>query len=193
MRRWGERGDRELPWLAGPAFSVLGALSVTIAADEDARVLERFLAGAPSDPAQVRRAVAAELSTEPTTEAVPPDARGAVIDAAERFFNLLGQAYTALHEPVREAHRRYADEVVEAWRPRLDVAAQQLDERVQTLLGRPQPVVAATSNLVPPPPRRARDHPGFAVVFVTLAVTTAVVMLWLVLQGWPMTDVGLPL
>ena len=46
--------------------------------------------------------------------------------------------------------------------------------------------VAAARSVreIVPPPRTVRDRGSFAVVFAALAVATAAVVVWLVLQGW---------
>ena len=179
---WQERGHRELPWLAGPAFSALGRLSVPAPSGTDAQVLERFLIGAPSDAAQVSGAIQrCSDARDDTPNAYPPDARGALVTAVERFFDLLADAYAELSTVVRDGHRRYADQTIEQWRPRLDAAAADIQERVAVLLGeveRPAPPVKR--------PWGSKDRPWVAFGFVVVALLTAGLVLFMVLHGWPM-------
>lgn len=178
--QWRKRSQRELPWLAGPAFSALNAIGVAPPAGEDVRVLERFLLGAETDPVRVRTAIVA-CSTEALPAPQPPDARGALVDAVERFFVELGETYSELHHAIRDGHRRYADDTVAARRPALDDAAATIEERTLVLRG--------MAHVQPPPPRKVRDHGALAVVFAALALLTAAVVVWMVLQGWPMQPV----
>ena len=179
---WQERGHRELPWLAGPAFSGLGRLSVPAPSGSDAQLLERFLIGAQSDAAQVEAAIQRCFAAAgDTASAYPPDARGALVTAVERFFDLLAEAYAELSTVVRDGHRRYADQTVDQWRPRLDAAAADIAERVAVLLGqveRPKPPVKR--------PWGSKDRPWVAFGFVVVALLTAGLVLYMVLHGWPM-------
>lgn len=118
--------------------------------------------------------------------AIPPDARGALAAAAARFFDLLGLTYAACHRAVRDGQRRRVDDIVAQWRPQLDAAAAEIEERALVLTeGRGHAQVAA-------PPRRVPDRAGFAVVFTILALLGAGAVLWLVQQGWPIKTVDLP-
>ena len=179
--QWRSRSQRELPWLAGPAFSALGAVAIPPPAGEDVRVVERFLLGAETDPQRVRASIEACKADAEEPVAQPPDARGALLAAVERFFDVLGETYAQLHRPVRDGHRRYVDEAVSERQPALDLAASDIRERTLVLRGR-APVVA-------PPPRRVPDRAGLALGFVLLALLTAATIVWLVLQGWPMEPV----
>lgn len=178
--QWRQRSQRELPWLAGPAFSALSAIDVSPPAGEDVRTLERFLVGAETDAGRVRTAIAA-CSAEGLPSAQPPDARGALVDAVERFFGLLAEVYAELNPSVREGHRRYANDTVDRRVDDLDEAAAVIEERTLVLRGR--------AHVPAPPVRKVRDRSAFAVVFAALAVAVAAVVVWLVLQGWPMAPV----
>ena len=179
--QWQNRSQRELPWLAGPAFSALGAVAIPPPAGEDVRVLERFLLGAETDPQRVRSAIALCRADVQVAPPQPPDARGALVAAVERFFSILSETYAQMHRPIRDGHRRYLDDAVEERQSALDLAASDIRERTLVLQGR--------SPAVKPPPRRVPDRAGLALGFVLLALLTAATVVWLVLQGWPMTPV----
>ena len=186
MLSWRERGERELPWLAGPGLSALGRVAAAPAGGTELQVLERFLVGGETDPERVHIALAIlEVREDRSLPEVPPDARGALAASAARFFDLLGMAYAACHRAVRDGQRRRVDDIVAQWQPQLDSAAAVIDERAQVLTGRP-PHVAV------PAPRFVPDRLGLAVGFAVLAVLSAGAVLWLVLQGWPMKSVDLP-
>lgn len=178
--QWRQHSQRELPWLAGPAFSALNAIDVPPPAGDQVRVLERFLVGAETDPGRVRTAIVA-CSGETLPAPQPPDARGALVDAVDRFFGELTQTYDELHQAIRDGHRRYADDTVAARQPALDAAADAIEDRSLVLRG--------LAHVAPPPARKVRDRGAFAVVFAALALMTAAVVVWLVLQGWPMQPV----
>ena len=180
FEQWRKHSQRELPWLAGPAFSALNVIAVAPPDGEEVRVLERFLVGAETDPGRVRTAIVA-CSGEALPAPQPPDARGALVDAVDRFFIELGETYTELHQAIRDGHRRYADDTFAQRQPALDDAADAIEERTLVLRGR--------AHVQPPPGRPVRDRGAFAVVFAALALLTAGVVVWLVLQGWPMQRV----
>lgn len=186
MQRWRDRNERELPWLAGPGLSALGRVAAAPAAGQELQVLERFLVGAESDPQRVRVAIAILEAREDRGFVVPPDARGALADAATRFFDLLALAYAACHRAVRDGQRRRVDDIVAQWRPQLDAAAREIEERALVLIEGP------AHTKVVPPARRVPDRGAFAVVFVILALLGAGGVLWLVQQGWPIKTVDLP-
>ena len=177
FEQWRQRPQRELPWLAGPAFSALNAIDVPPPAGDDVRTLERFLVGAETDAARVRTAIVS-CSAEGLPAAQPPDARGALVDAVERFFAVLGDVYEELHASIRNGHRRYADDTVEQRQDDIDEAAAAIEERTLVLRG--------LVHVPAPPARPVRDRGAFAVVFAALAVAVAAMVVWLVLQGWPM-------
>ena len=178
--QWRTHAQRELPWLAGPAFSALAAIEVPPPAGEEVRVLERFLLGAETDAGRVRTAIVA-CSADPLPPPQPPDARGTLVDAVERFFAELADTYAALHHAIREGHRRYANDTVADRQATLDDAAAAIEERTLVLRG--------MAHVPVPPPRPVRDRGAFAVVFAALALLTAAVVVWMVLQGWPMAPV----
>lgn len=182
LGRWRDNQQRELPWLAGGAFSALQRVSVTPPTGAGVQMIERFLVGGERDAATVQDAVNRCLGAvgDPGPP-LPPDARGALVDAVERFFDLLGDVYGELHPVVRDGHRRYVDQTLAQWQRRLDAAADDIEERALLLAGFHTPI--------PPPPKRprgSRDHPGVALAFVVLALLGAGVMLYAVLHGWPM-------
>ena len=180
FEQWRQHAQRELPWLAGPAFSALASIDVPPPAGADIRVLERFLVGGETDAARVRTAIVA-CSAQSLPAPQPQDARGALVDAVERFFTELGETYAELHASIRNGHRRYADDTVAQHQAGLDDAAAAIEERTLVLKG--------LARIPPPPPRTVRDRGSFAVVFAALALATAAVVVWLVLQGWPVQPV----
>ena len=180
FEQWRVRSQRELPWLAGPAFSALSTIDVAPSAGDHVRVLERFLVGAETDAGKIRTAIVT-CSGEPLPAPQPPDARGALVEAVERFFAELGDIYAEMHHSVRDGHRRYADDTIAARQSDLDAAAAAIEERTLVLRG--------LARVAPPPARTVRDRAAFAVVFAALALLTATVVVWLVLQGWPMQPV----
>ena len=186
LQRWRDKGERELPWLAGPGLSALGRVAAAPRAGTELHVLERFLVGAETDPDRVRIAVAILEAREEPGIALAPDARGALAAAAARFFDLLGMTYAACHRAVRDGQRRRVDDIVAQWQPQLDAAAEQIEERAQVL------TEGAAHTPVIPPARRVPDRGLFAVAFVILALVGAGCVLWLVLQGWPIRSVDLP-
>jgi hypothetical protein len=181
LRRWSEHQQRELPWLAGPCLSAVHRAGVTVPSTGHLHVVQRFLVGAEAEPDTVLAAIdhcLAEVGD--AGPELPPDARGALAAAVDRFFELLTSAYAQLHHPVRTGHRRDAEDVIALWQPRLDDAADDVDERAKVLTGQRQ--------VAPPPskpPRGTRDRPGCALVFVVLALLTAFLLVSAVLQGWP--------
>ena len=186
MRRWRERDHRELPWLAGDIFSAFSAAGVPSPSGRDTHVLGRFLVGAETDVDAVRDAID-RAGSAPQGPPLPPDARGALVDAVDHAFDELVKLYTALHPVVRDGHRRYVDEVLDDHRSRMDAAVADVHERARVLAGVAQP---------PPPPRRRRgpkDRNGVAIAFVLLALFGAMVMVYLVLQGWPLVSYDFPL
>lgn len=188
LRTWSAQGQGELPWLAGPGLSAVRRAGAAVPFDEDLKVIERFLVGAQADAHIVEAAVdrCAEHAGDPGP-ALPPDAGGALAEAVEHFFELLTGAYAQLHAPVRGAHRRDADQVLAQWRPRLDEAGDEAQERAKVLTGE-RPVATARRK----PARGSRDRPGCAIAFVGAALLTAAVMVWAVLHGWPAQPVDLP-
>ena len=181
LQRWRERGDRELPWLAGPAFTALGTLGLPPPDGEDVTTVERFLVGAETDPAHLTDAITA-LDGLSVSVSLPPDFRGALVDAVDRFYEVLSQAYAALHPEVVAGHRRSVDDVVERWGPRLDEAAHDISERIQVLSGTPRTPAGR-------PRRRPPDRAGVATAFVLIALLVAATVIWMVMQGWPMESV----
>ena len=181
LRRWNERGQRELPWLAGPALSAVGRAGVVVTPDGSVRVVQRFLVGAEADAGAVLGAIDRCLAEAADAgPALPPDAAGALADAVEHFFDLLTALYAELHDPVRTGHRRDAEDLIARWQPRLDDAADDVDERAKVLTGERRVTTSA--------PKRAwgtRDRPGCAVGFVVVALLTAAVLVWAVMHGWP--------
>lgn len=180
---WRSRGHDELPWLASPGLSVLADLGVTGPAGADLQVLERFLLGAESDADQVLASIdRAVADAGPSAAAPPPDARGALVDVTERFFDLLDEGYREISGAVRRRHRGEVDGLISAWQPRLDEAAADIEARAEVLRqGRPRAA---------PSPKPVKERAALAAGFVVLALLTAGVMLWLVLQGWPMEPVS---
>ena len=182
LGKWRDNQQRELPWLAGAAFSALQRANVKPPAGAGVKTLERFLVGVERDENVVldaiNRCVAAVGDPGPP---LPLDARGALVDAVERFFDLLADVYAALHPVVRDGHRRYVDQVLDQWQPRLDAAAADIEDRALRLSGVNRPVGAPAKR-----PRGSRDRPGVALLFVVLALLGAAVMLYAVLHGWPM-------
>ena len=186
LRQWQERGERELPWLAGAGLSALGRVAAAPTGGTELQVLERFLVGGETDPERVRIALAIlEVREDRDLPALPPDARGGLAAAVARFFEVLGLAYAACHRAVRDGHRRRVDEIVAQWQPQLDSAAAVINERAQVLTGR-------TPHVAVPAPRFVPDRLGLAVGYAVLAVLGASAVLWLVLQGWPMKTVDVP-
>ena len=184
--RWRDRGQRELPWLAGPCLSALRKVDVAPPKGSDVMLVQRFLVGAETEPAPVAEAVQrCRAQRGDQAPPLPPDARGALVDAVEHFFNTLVAAYGQAHEGARSGHRRDVDQALASWQERLDQAAEEVDDRTQVLLG----LRAARSA----PTRRRRRHPdrpAFATGFVLIALLTALVVMWLVLQGWPAQPVS---
>ena len=181
LRRWHEHQQRELPWLAGPGLSALRRAGVSAPSDGDLRIVQRFLVGAESDAQSVLRAIercAAEAG-DPGPP-MPPDARGALADAVDRFFDLLTAAYAQVHVPVRTGHRRDADDVIALWQPRLDDAADDVDERAKVVTGE-HAVRSAPAKLA----WGSRDRPGCALAFVVVALLVAAGLVWSVMNGWP--------
>ena len=187
MQHWRDRRERELPWLAGPGLSALSRIAAAPAGGTELQVLERFLVGAETDPDRVRVAIAIlEVREDRQEPPVPPDARGALVEAASRFFHLLGLAYAACHRPVRDGHRMRVDDVVAQWQPQLDSAAAVITERARVLTGE-------TAHVPVAPPRRVvHDRLPLAMGFAVVALLTAGAVIWMVLQGWPMKPVDLP-
>lgn len=181
LRRWNAHQHRELPWLAGPGLSALRRTGVTPPPAGDLKTVERFLVGAETDPQAVMAAVDRCVAEAGERGApLPPDASGALADAVDRFFDLLVAAFAQLHQPVGAGHRRKVDEIIALWQDRLDEAADDIEERAKVLSGEHR--VAA------PPPKPAwgsRDRPGCALAFVVIALLTAAVLVWAVMQGWP--------
>lgn len=182
LQRWRERGDRELPWLAGPAFTALGKLRMTPPHGEDVTAIERFLIGAETDQARVSEAIAA-LGSASVTVSLPPDFRGALVESVDRFFELLGEAYGAISDEVLAGHRRTVDTLADQWQERLDEAAHDIQDRIHVLIGARRPAASGRK------PRRHPDRVGVAVAFVVIALAVATTVLWMVLQGWPMQSI----
>ena len=181
LRRWTERQQRELPWLAGPALSAVRRAGVTVESGGSLRVVQRFLVGAEADAGAVRGAVHRCLDEAGDAgPPLPPDAAGALAQAVEHFFDLLTTVYAELHEPVRSGHRRDAEDVIARWQSRLDDAADEIDERAKVLTGERSVTAAA-----PKPGWGNRDRPGCALGFVVVALLTAAVLVWAVMHGWP--------
>lgn len=148
-------------------------------------VVERFLIGAETRPEHVEDAVVAlELEGLRPEPPLPPDARGVLLDAVDRYYALLGDAYGEVSAEVQLGHRRTTDTLLEQWQVRLDQAADEIEERVLVLVGTPRAAPA-------PARRRVRDHAGLALGFVLIALGLAATVIWLVLQGWPMQPVDL--
>ena len=181
--RWRRYEQRELPWLAGPGLSALAELEVVPEGDDDLRVVQRFLVGGDADPTGVDLAIEHDAHAQPSTGTVPPDARAALVACVERFFALLADAYAELHPGVRDGRRRDVDDLCERWQARLDEAAAQIEERGRVVRGLRRPEVA--SSHPPPERRRRRDRPAATIVFLIIAFTAAAMMLYSVLQGWP--------
>ena len=97
---------------------------------------------------------------------------------------LLVSVYGELHAAVRSGHRRDTDELIARWQPRLDDAADEVDDRAKLLSGQRPPPVRAKR------PWGTRDRPGCALAFVALALVAAAAMVWAVLQGWPAEPVS---
>lgn len=176
-----------MPWLAGPLFTALAPLKVAPPSGSDVTAVERFLIGAQTQPGHVDDAIVAlELEGIRPEPALPPDARGVLLDAVDRYYALLGDAYGEVSDEVQAGHRRTVETLLQQWQVRLDEAAGEIEERVLVLVGTPRPAPAA-------PRRRVRDHPGLALAFVVVALGMATAVMWLVLQGWPMqpVDIGL--
>jgi hypothetical protein len=183
--RWRMYDQRELPWLAGPGLSALAELEVIPEADDDLRVVQRFLVGGDADPARDALPIEHDAASATSTGTVPPDARAALVSCVERYFALLEEAYGELHPAVRDGRRRDVDALCERWQERLDEAADQIEERGRVVRGLRRPEVAAAH---PAPQRRHRrfDRPAATAIFLILAFTAAGMMLYAVLQGWPM-------
>ena len=189
---WNDRGQRELPWLAGPAFSALQLLGVTLPRGPDVLVVERFLVGTPTSPERLASALdSCEVAAGGASPGLAPDARGAVVEGTERFFELLAQTYEELHPSVRDGSRRITDEIVALWQRRLDSAADDLHFRATRLVTPSAPPPRERRKITGR--RRRADRPGFALLFVVVALLTAAYMLWMVLQGWPAVSVPSPL
>jgi len=180
LRSWRQHGQRELPWLAGPVFSALGAASLPAPTGPDVTTLERFLLGVETDPVRVSSAIDAVSAAGADAPTLPPDARGTLVDAVEEFFTTLATVYATVSDTVREGHRRYVDDQIAEAQPRLDAAVALVHERAR-LLGRVEQ---------PTPKRRVtrhhRDRNAVAIGFVLLALIGACVMVYAVLMGWPM-------
>ena len=189
LGRWRDNQQRELPWSAGAAFSALHRVDVPPPSGASVQTLERFLVGGERNPDAVRDAInRCHSALGQPAPPLPPDAQGALVAAVERFFDLLADLYGALHPVVRDGHRRYVDQVLAQWQPRLDAAAAEIDERAEVLAGLHTPWT--------PPAKRHRgskDRPGVALAFVVLAVLGAALMLYAVLNGWPMEPFEFPI
>lgn len=184
LQLWRDRGQRELPWLAGPAFSALASVSVAPPEGADLTVLKRFLIGMEADAPLVLESIdRCAVEAGPPGPPLPPDARGALVDATDRFFDLLAEAYGSMHTTVRTGHRRYVEDLLAEWQPRLDEAAADIKERADVLQGRRRPAAA-------PPRKPVPERSGLAAFFVLLALLGATAVLWLVVQGWPLVPVG---
>lgn len=180
---WRRFQQRELPWLAGPGLSALAELGVAPEVDQDLTVVSRFLIGGDADPTGVNLAIKHDAQAEPSSGTVPPDARAALVACVERYFTLLVDAYAQLHPAVRDGRRRDADALCEHWQERLDEAAEQIEERGRVVLGLRQPAIAADHDQ--PTRRQRRDRTTPTVIFVAIALTLAAMMVYAVLQGWP--------
>ena len=149
-------------------------------------MVQRFLIGAESDAEAVMAAIdGCVAEAGDPGPPIPPDARGAVADAVDRFFDLLAAAYARMHEPARSGHRRDLDDLVAQWQPRLDEAATDVEERAKVLAGRTPAVPVAAKR-----PWGTRDRPGCALGFVVVALVTAAALVWAVLHGWPAEPVS---
>ena len=181
LQRWRERGDGELPWLAGPAFTAMGTLGLPPPDGEHVTTVERFLIGAETDPSRLTQAMAA-LADLSVTVTLPPDFRGALVESVDRFYEVLAEAYAALHDEVLAGHRRSVEDLIEQWQPQIDDAAHDISERIQVLSGTPRTNIG-------PPRRRQSDRAGVAMAFVMIALLVAATVMWMVMQGWPMESV----
>lgn len=145
------------------------------------RTVGRFLVGAETDADAVLDAVDRCIALAGDEgPPLPPDARGVLIDATDRFFDLLSEAYGDVHTAVRRDDPGAADRAVDRWQIELRGAAEDVDDRAAVLRGlRPTPANGPRDG------RSPADHPGLAMAFVALAIVTAAVVMWLVLHGWP--------
>lgn len=171
--------------MSGPYFSAVDSLGVTPPRLDQAKLLERFLIGVETDPEVVLDAIdGCAAAAGPPGPPPAPDARGALLNAAQGFFELLETAYSELHPLVRDERRRQTEDAVARWQDRLEAAAADVAERAQLLAG-----LRVRAASVPRPGRRSRDRPALAVAFVIVALLLAGSVLWLVQHGWPIEPV----
>ncbi len=172
LARWYRRYGRELPWLAGPALSLLdGITAEDVVRDADAAAVGRFLVGAEHDPA---RALAAAFACRRRADAVtsgelPGDDdrlvdalwRGALVAAVERFFVLLTDVYAQLHAPLRDGRRNDAQAIIDAAAPGLESAAGRIGALATRIGGGGDGAALARTDVMPRavPPAAPRPAP----------------------------------